>query len=79
MFSWQMSLVMMIIVPLLLISLYVSGKMLSGAAKREIAASSSAGSIAMEVITGIRTVMAFNAQQQEISRSGTYIYSLKET
>ncbi|CAD6194446.1 unnamed protein product [Caenorhabditis auriculariae] len=65
---WQLTLAMMIMVPFLLASMYVSGRMLSRATKSEMTAYSSAGAMANEVIAGIRTVIAFNAQLFEIQR-----------
>ncbi|EYB91745.1 hypothetical protein Y032_0202g1767 [Ancylostoma ceylanicum] len=66
--SWQMTLVMLITVPMLLGAMFVSGKLLSRASKSQTYAFSTAGAFANEVIAGIRTVMAFNAQPQEIHR-----------
>ncbi|PIO52328.1 ABC transporter, ATP-binding protein [Teladorsagia circumcincta] len=69
-FSWRMTLVMLITVPLLMGATQVSGKLLSRASKMETYAYSSAAALANEVIAGIRTVMAFNAQPFEIHRMG---------
>ncbi|KAK6732942.1 hypothetical protein RB195_016988 [Necator americanus] len=66
--SWQMTLVMLFTVPVLPGAMYVSAKLLSRAAKSETYAYSTAGALANEVIAGIRTVMAFNAQPNEIHR-----------
>ncbi|KAF1747317.1 hypothetical protein GCK72_023779 [Caenorhabditis remanei] len=65
---WQLTLVMMIAVPLQLGSMYLSAKHLNRATKNEMSAYSNAGGMANEVIAGIRTVMAFNAQPFEINR-----------
>ncbi|PIO58438.1 hypothetical protein TELCIR_20127, partial [Teladorsagia circumcincta] len=72
---WRMTLVMLITVPLLMGATQVSGKLLSRASKMETYAYSSAAALANEVIAGIRTVMAFNAQPFEIHR---YEKELKE-
>ncbi|VDM66018.1 unnamed protein product [Strongylus vulgaris] len=75
--SWKMTLVMMFTVPVLLGAMFVSAKphnkleyfqMISRASKSETYAYSTAGGLANEVIAGIRTVMAFNAQPAEIHR-----------
>ncbi|VDL82091.1 unnamed protein product [Nippostrongylus brasiliensis] len=66
--SWKMTLVMLITVPMMFIATHVSAKLLSRASKRETYAYSSAAGLANEVIAGIRTVMAFNAQPFEIHR-----------
>ncbi|KIH52996.1 hypothetical protein ANCDUO_16888 [Ancylostoma duodenale] len=63
-----MTLVMLITVPMLLGAMFVSGKLLSRASKSQTYAFSTAGAFANDVIAGIRTVMAFNAQPQEIHR-----------
>ncbi|ETN77118.1 hypothetical protein NECAME_11254 [Necator americanus] len=63
-----MTLVMLFTVPVLPGAMYVSAKLLSRAAKSETYAYSTAGALANEVIAGIRTVMAFNAQPNEIHR-----------
>ncbi|VDO07603.1 unnamed protein product [Haemonchus placei] len=73
--SWRMTLVMLITVPLLIGATQFSGKLLSRASKMENYAYSSAAALANEVIAGIRTVMAFNAQPFEIHR---YEKELKE-
>nr|CAA46191.1 P-glycoprotein C [Caenorhabditis elegans] len=72
---WQLTLVMMITVPLQLGSMYLSAKHLNRATKNEMSAYSNAGGMANEVIAGIRTVMAFNAQPFEINR---YAHQLNE-
>ncbi|VDK49365.1 unnamed protein product [Cylicostephanus goldi] len=66
--SWKMTLVMMITVPVLLAAMIISAKMISRASKSETYAYSTAGGLANEVISGIRTVMSFNAQPFEIHR-----------
>lgn len=68
--NWQLTLLMLITVPLQLGSMYVSGKMLTKASKKEMGAYSQAGALANEVIQGVRTVMSFNAQPFEIQRYG---------
>ncbi|KAF1747318.1 hypothetical protein GCK72_023780 [Caenorhabditis remanei] len=67
---WQLTLVMLVTVPLQLGSMYITAKHLNRATKNEMSAYSSAGGMANEVIAGIRTVIAFNAQPFEISRYG---------
>uniref|UniRef100_A0A8R1DLX2 ABC-type xenobiotic transporter n=1 Tax=Caenorhabditis japonica TaxID=281687 RepID=A0A8R1DLX2_CAEJA len=65
---WQLTLVMLVTVPLQLGSMYLSAKHLNKATKNEMSAYSVAGGMANEVIAGIRTVIAFNAQPFEIDR-----------
>ncbi|CBJ25073.1 P-GlycoProtein related [Caenorhabditis elegans] len=70
---WQLTLVMLVTVPLQLGSMYLSAKHLNRATKNEMSAYSSAGGMANEVIAGIRTVIAFNAQPFEIERYGAQL------
>ncbi|CAL2049482.1 unnamed protein product [Caenorhabditis brenneri] len=70
---WQLTLVMLITVPLQLGSMYMTAKHLNRATKNEMSAYSNAGGMANEVIAGIRTVIAFNAQPFEISRYGALL------
>ncbi|CAB3399755.1 unnamed protein product [Caenorhabditis bovis] len=65
---WQLTLLILVTVPPQLISMYLSANYLSRATKHEMSAYNSAGGMANEVISGIRTVMAFNAQPFEINR-----------
>ncbi|KAE9546998.1 hypothetical protein FO519_009790, partial [Halicephalobus sp. NKZ332] len=73
--NWKLALVMVIIVPFVIFSIYGSAKALSAAIYHEITAYSAAGGIAEEVLLGIRTVTAFNSQNFEINR---YRYQLKK-
>uniref|UniRef100_A0A7E4ZR48 ABC-type xenobiotic transporter n=1 Tax=Panagrellus redivivus TaxID=6233 RepID=A0A7E4ZR48_PANRE len=67
-FSWQLTLVTMVIVPFVIVSLYGSARAFSASIYREMNAYSAAGAVAEEVISGIRTVMSFNAQDFEAKR-----------
>ncbi|CAJ0607906.1 unnamed protein product [Cylicocyclus nassatus] len=66
--SWQMTLVTLLTVPLLLLATVISASQLSKASRLEVDAYSNADALATEVIAGIRTVMAFNGQFEEIKR-----------
>ncbi|CAJ0607901.1 unnamed protein product [Cylicocyclus nassatus] len=66
--SAKITMLMIFAVPALLGATIVSTKIISRAAKSKSYAQSRAGGIANEVISGIRTVMAFNAQPAEIHR-----------
>ncbi|CAI4232536.1 unnamed protein product [Auanema sp. JU1783] len=76
--SWQMTLLMLICVPLLAASMLISGKLLAKASQNEMSAFSEAGSLATEVIGGIRTVMAFNAQPYEVNRYETQLHKARK-
>uniref|UniRef100_A0A914XVN7 Uncharacterized protein n=1 Tax=Panagrolaimus superbus TaxID=310955 RepID=A0A914XVN7_9BILA len=66
--NWKMTAVMWCVAPFLTLSLFLSANAMKKAIKIEMNAYSFAGSIATEVISGIRTVMSFNAQAFEINR-----------
>ena len=65
-----MTLIMLIIAPCVILSLFFSARAMKKAVRIEMGAYSIAGAIAAEVISGIRTVMSFNAQEFEIHRFG---------
>uniref|UniRef100_A0A7E4UP36 ABC-type xenobiotic transporter n=1 Tax=Panagrellus redivivus TaxID=6233 RepID=A0A7E4UP36_PANRE len=67
-FSWRLTLVVIVIVPFVILSLYGSARAVSAAIHKEMNAYSAAGAVAEEVISGIRTVMSFNAQDFEVER-----------
>ncbi|VDN02077.1 unnamed protein product [Thelazia callipaeda] len=69
-YSWQMTLLMLSIIPFIIISLFGSAKTLSIMTRRQIEAYGLAGAIANEVISNIRTVTSFNAQYAEVTRYG---------
>uniref|UniRef100_A0A915EGH1 ABC-type xenobiotic transporter n=1 Tax=Ditylenchus dipsaci TaxID=166011 RepID=A0A915EGH1_9BILA len=66
--SWQMTLVTVVVFPFIVLSLYGSARVISSSLRNEMSAYASAGAVADEVIGGIRTVAAFNAQYYEITR-----------
>uniref|UniRef100_A0A1I8BVI5 ABC-type xenobiotic transporter n=1 Tax=Meloidogyne hapla TaxID=6305 RepID=A0A1I8BVI5_MELHA len=66
--SWQMTLVMLGVSPFLVISFIGSATAASKLVRKEMSAYSAAGAVAEEVLNGIKTVTAFNAQYFEIGR-----------
>ncbi|CAG2221419.1 ABCB1 [Mytilus edulis] len=74
--SWNMTLVMMSLTPLLAILGGYFSALMQNFAKREQALYADAGSVAEEVISCMRTVVSFNGQKQEVKRYGK---SLEET
>ncbi|KAI1720374.1 ABC transporter transmembrane region domain-containing protein [Ditylenchus destructor] len=66
--SWRMTLVMLIVVPFVVLTLYGSARAISSSMRNQMTAYSSAGGVAEEVISGIRTVASFNAQFFETQR-----------
>uniref|UniRef100_A0A7E4V6E2 ABC-type xenobiotic transporter n=1 Tax=Panagrellus redivivus TaxID=6233 RepID=A0A7E4V6E2_PANRE len=67
-FCWRLTLVLIVIVPFVILSLYGSARAVNAAIYKEMSAYSAAGAVAEEVISGIRTVMSFNAQSFEADR-----------
>ncbi|TMS33674.1 hypothetical protein L596_001386 [Steinernema carpocapsae] len=66
--SWKMTLVMLCFVPFMAASMIGIGKVAGYMIKKELKHYGKAGAIAEEVIGGIRTVIAFNGQMNEIIR-----------
>uniref|UniRef100_A0AC34Q215 Uncharacterized protein n=1 Tax=Panagrolaimus sp. JU765 TaxID=591449 RepID=A0AC34Q215_9BILA len=66
--SWKMTLIMMLMAPCVILSLYFNARALRRAIRIEMTAYGIAGAIATEVLSGIRTVLSFNAQNFEIER-----------
>uniref|UniRef100_A0A1I7SW83 ABC-type xenobiotic transporter n=1 Tax=Bursaphelenchus xylophilus TaxID=6326 RepID=A0A1I7SW83_BURXY len=74
-YSWKMSLVMLGLLPLILIAVLAIGFFSKKYIKGEQGFYGSAGSVAEEVLYGIRTVMAFNGQEKEIARYSGFLDS----
>uniref|UniRef100_A0A6G1S6F0 Multidrug resistance protein 1 n=1 Tax=Aceria tosichella TaxID=561515 RepID=A0A6G1S6F0_9ACAR len=66
--SWRLTLVILAVTPLLAIFSAFLGKMLATSSKREQEKYASAGALAEEVLTSIRTVFALGGQQTEIKK-----------
>ncbi|XP_047125214.1 ATP-dependent translocase ABCB1 isoform X2 [Hydra vulgaris] len=67
-YSWKLTLVIMAASPVLMICGAITGKAMGSLTVREQSAYADAGSIAEEVISSIRTVVAFGGEQEEIKR-----------
>nr|WEU75111.1 ABCB1-mScarlet-I fusion protein [Vector pPB-pCoBlast-actin5c-abcb1(67-1411)-mScI] len=66
--GWELTLVIMSVFPLLGITSGIMAKIQSSLTSREMAEYAKAGSIAEEVMGGIRTVLAFGGQEKEVKR-----------
>ncbi|EFA00893.1 ATP-dependent translocase ABCB1 [Tribolium castaneum] len=66
--GWQLALICLVSLPLSMIAIGIIAVLTSKLAKKEQDAYGSAGSIAEEVLTSIRTVIAFGGQHKEITR-----------
>ncbi|KAI1718396.1 ABC transporter transmembrane region domain-containing protein [Ditylenchus destructor] len=71
--SWQMTLIMLAMTPFIVFSMVYSAHWLSKSVRREMDAYANAGGVAEEVISGIRTVASFNAQEFEANRYETLL------
>ncbi|XP_053570110.1 ATP-binding cassette sub-family B member 5 [Bombina bombina] len=67
-YGWKLSLVMMATSPLVAISTAICSKMLVSLTSKELSAYAKAGAVAEEVLSSIRTVVAFGGQEKEIQR-----------
>uniref|UniRef100_A0A914WE06 ABC-type xenobiotic transporter n=1 Tax=Plectus sambesii TaxID=2011161 RepID=A0A914WE06_9BILA len=67
-YSWKLTLIMMSLTPVMVLSSAFIAKMMAKAAARESAKYMRAGAIAEEVLTSVRTVIAFNGQKFEAAR-----------
>ncbi|KAH7727412.1 CRE-PGP-14 protein [Aphelenchoides avenae] len=66
--SWQMTLPLCVISPIIALAMSVSARRISNASRKEMQVYASAGAIAEEAISGYKTVAAFNAQETEVNR-----------
>nr|XP_044991577.1 ATP-binding cassette sub-family B member 5 [Jaculus jaculus] len=73
--SWKLTLVTLSTSPLIMASAAVCCKMVISLTSKELSAYSKAGAVAEEVLSSIRTVIAFGAQEKEIQR---YTQNLKD-
>ncbi|CAD5212695.1 unnamed protein product [Bursaphelenchus okinawaensis] len=71
--SWQMALIMLCIVPVTFGAFLVSGHLVKASIRGELETYASAGSVAEEVISGIRTVVSMNGQEFELNRYGNIL------
>ena len=67
-FGWELTLVILAVIPFMIIAGGVMAKALSNHSAKEMEAYGKAGAIAEEVFSAIRTVNAFGGQHKEIER-----------
>ncbi|KAM4706234.1 ATP-binding cassette sub-family B member 5-like [Rhinophrynus dorsalis] len=66
--GWQLTLVSLATTPLIALTTSISSKMMVSLTSKELSAYAKAGAVAEEVLTSIRTVVAFGGQDKEIKR-----------
>ncbi|KAI6211343.1 Multidrug resistance protein pgp-3 [Aphelenchoides besseyi] len=71
--SWQMSLIMVFIIPFVILTIWGSARSVKRVLKKQMTSYGNAGAVAEEVLNGIRTTIAFNAQQFEANRYAKYL------
>lgn len=67
-YGWELTLVVLASCPLIIISTALVAKIQSSLTEKELKAYSGAGSVAEEVLSGIRTVFAFSGERKEQDR-----------
>lgn len=67
-YGWKLTLVILSVSPVIIVSTAYVAKMQTNLTEEELLSYSTAGSIAEEVLTAIRTVFAFSGQEKEIER-----------
>uniref|UniRef100_A0A1I8NNJ9 ABC-type xenobiotic transporter n=1 Tax=Stomoxys calcitrans TaxID=35570 RepID=A0A1I8NNJ9_STOCA len=67
-YGWKLTLVVLITCPLIIVSTAMVAKIQSSLTEKELKAYSRAGSVAEEVLSGIRTVFAFSGERKEQER-----------
>ncbi|XP_040218089.1 ATP-dependent translocase ABCB1-like isoform X2 [Rana temporaria] len=67
-YGWKLTLVIMSVSPLLGVSAALWSKLLATFTIKELASYSQAGAVAEEVLTAIRTVVAFNGQEKALTK-----------
>nr|CAB3219617.1 multidrug resistance protein 1A-like [Phallusia mammillata] len=76
-YGWQLALVILAVSPLLGISASVMFRIAATFTKKELDAYAKAGAVAEEVISSIRTVVAFHGQDKEVERYDVNLQSAK--
>ncbi|XP_055537429.1 multidrug resistance protein homolog 49-like [Wyeomyia smithii] len=67
-YGWKLTLVMLSCTPIIILSVAVVANMQSTLTEKELKAYSSAGAVAEEVLSSIRTVVAFGGERKELDR-----------
>ncbi|NWI52551.1 MDR1 protein, partial [Calyptomena viridis] len=67
-YGWKLTLVVLSISPLLAASAAVWSNLLASLTAKELSAYAAAGAVAEEILTAIRTVVAFNGQQKALAK-----------
>ena len=66
--NWLVTIVIFSLVPVLFVAMFIMIKIVRAYSAKQIHAYNEAGAIASEVISNVRTVLAFNKQEYEVKR-----------
>ncbi|CAH3192815.1 unnamed protein product [Porites evermanni] len=72
-YQWKLTLVLISITPLLVVAGGILGKVMAVSTTKGLDAYARAGSVAVEVLSSIRTVAAFGGEKKEIQRYSSYL------
>ncbi|XP_059477636.1 ATP-dependent translocase ABCB1-like [Neocloeon triangulifer] len=78
-FGWKLTLVVLSSMPLLIASTALVTKMQASLTERELKAYASAGAVCEEVLTAVRTVMAFGGEEKETKRYAQNLIPARKT
>ncbi|KAG8552277.1 hypothetical protein GDO81_004465 [Engystomops pustulosus] len=76
--GWKLTLVILSVSPLLIVSTAVWTKLLGSFTTKELSAYAKAGAVAEEIMTAIRTVVAFNGQDKALKQYNTNLKDAKK-
>ncbi|KAI6219466.1 Multidrug resistance protein pgp-3 [Aphelenchoides besseyi] len=71
--SWQIALLMLLFMPFIILSICLQSASIKSSLREESKANDEANSVSQEVLSSIRTVEAFNAQDFELKRYGVHL------
>lgn len=72
-YSWRLTLVLLALTPLMIITTAITGVIISRLTSQEQTAYAKAGSVAEEVFSSIRTVVAFGGENRELERFKSFL------
>lgn len=73
-YSWKLTLVILSLTPALVVTGGITGKVIGNLTSKEQSAYAKAGSIAEEVLSSIRTVVAFGGEEKEYQRYSSHLH-----
>ncbi|XP_033762473.1 LOW QUALITY PROTEIN: ATP-dependent translocase ABCB1-like [Pecten maximus] len=77
-YGWQLTLVMLSVAPLLALAAGVMSKIMASMSTKELTAYAKAGAVAEEVLSSIRTVVAFGGERKECKRYNEHLSEARD-